>query len=70
MTIRPATALFVLAFDPHASRLVLHLGLRIFGAAAFCRVVKMRADFLEVGDHSMHSITMSVSSKHTMARIP
>jgi hypothetical protein len=41
MTIRPATALFVLAFDPHASRLVLHLGLRIFGAAAFGRRIEV-----------------------------
>ncbi len=37
MAVCPARAIRVLAFDPHAAGLVLHLGLGVFGSAAFCR---------------------------------
>lgn len=52
MAVCPARAFRVLAFDPHTAGLVLHLGIRIFGASAFGRGVEMRGDFFKVAHNS------------------
>lgn len=47
--IHAASALFVLATDERASRIVVDLRLAVFEAPALGRLIKMRGDFFPVG---------------------